>query len=475
MKKLIGIVITMLLLFLCFFSVAGVTDSKTILYLDYGNVSFYSYGIVGYDENGNLVSDTNENGYIITQSNPNIVLEKSISVVSGNHNIEIKDLNIEHTNENSYAISVSSNSGAEITISGENHLVSGTYRAGLEISSKANVTINGNGTLYAQSELEAGIGGGNGKSNGTLVINSGTIYATGGINGYSAGIGGGSSGKGGNITINGGNIIAVGGIYAAGIGGGNISQGGNITINGGTVTAIGGENAAGIGGGFAGNGGNIIINGGSVKAVAGAEASAIGNGKNCSTAFSGIHNSKGNAVSLTVLPIKDFSLVYQNGINSVPITLGHADDENLYFYSDSTFNVATVYQNNNSVKFYSYNNQAFNELLPFADSCERFSEYLICNISAETLTADGFSLENTQDGFNLIYNDIPIDNFKTLFRGDMNFDNEFDAEDSLIANCIVENVLNDELLKKLADYDNDGSATLSDVEALFNCGLMLPR
>ena len=62
---------------------------------------------------------------------------------------------------------------------------------------------------------------------------------------------------GGNIVINGGTVTATGGSsFAAGIGTGvafNIYNNscGDITINGGTVTATGGERAAGIGTGLA--------------------------------------------------------------------------------------------------------------------------------------------------------------------------------------------------------------------------------
>lgn len=54
----------------------------------------------------------------------------------------------------------------------------------------------------------------------------------------------------------------------AGIGGGVDGRGGKIVIEGGTVNATGVRyNAAGIGGGWLGNGGRIIINGGTVNAT----------------------------------------------------------------------------------------------------------------------------------------------------------------------------------------------------------------
>ena len=112
-------------------------------------------------------------------------------------------------------------------------------------------------------------------SDGTLVIQSGTVTATGGVGG--AGIGGGSTGSGGTITITGGNVTANGGFIGAGIGGGYDGSGGNITITGGEVTANGGNSGAGIGGGN-GAGGNITITGGEVTANGGTGSAGIGGG-----------------------------------------------------------------------------------------------------------------------------------------------------------------------------------------------------
>ena len=98
-------------------------------------------------------------------------------------------------------------------------------------------------------ENDAGIGGGDRGSGGTIAINGGKVTANGG--GWSAGIGGGYKGSGGTITINGGEVTASGGIWGAGIGGGSGGFGGTITINGGKVTANGSGNGAttGIGSG----------------------------------------------------------------------------------------------------------------------------------------------------------------------------------------------------------------------------------
>ncbi len=106
---------------------------------------------------------------------------------------------------------------------------------------------------------------------------SGTLVSI-GVDGY-AGIGGGNEGNGGEIIINGGTVNATGGLCGAGIGGGECGDGGVITINGGTVNALGGSSGAGIGGGYLGNGGVITINGGTINATGGAlSPSGIGRG-----------------------------------------------------------------------------------------------------------------------------------------------------------------------------------------------------
>jgi len=104
-------------------------------------------------------------------------------------------------------------------------------------------------------------------TDGALIIQSGTVSATGGSTG--AGIGGGAGGAGGVITITGGEVTANGGHGGAGIGGGSGGAGGNITIGGGEVRANGSRGGAGIGGGWYGAGGNIVISGGKVTATGG--------------------------------------------------------------------------------------------------------------------------------------------------------------------------------------------------------------
>ena len=143
-----------------------------------------------------------------------------------------------------------------------------TASKGIDVSNENKLTIEGMGSLnaadgdyYSAGDI-ASIGGGEGRSAGTITINGGTITATGC---WGAGIGGGFGGSGGTITINGGTVAATGKNGGAGIGGGDRGAGGTITINGGIVTAIS-NLGAGIGGGGEGSSGTITINGGIVTA-----------------------------------------------------------------------------------------------------------------------------------------------------------------------------------------------------------------
>ena len=98
----------------------------------------------------------------------------------------------------------------------------------------------------------------------TLTISgSGTLTAS-NNNGYGAGIGGGNNIPCGNIVMEGGTIQATGGKWAAGIGSGNYGSCGNITIKN-TVTSVtatkGAEAPNSIGAGSNGSCGTVTIGG----------------------------------------------------------------------------------------------------------------------------------------------------------------------------------------------------------------------
>lgn len=469
MKKILVIVLSVSLAILSFSFSIKATGDRTVLYLDYGDVKIGDGTISGYDKDGKLVTEVNSCGYTITQRNSLQSVNRSISVTDGEQDVEIKNINIARSGENDNAFCVLKNAKTKLILTGENHLVPGTYCAGVEIAVNASLTVEGDGILYTQSEIEAGIGGGSGHSNGALTINSGTIYATGGLDGYGSGIGGGSSGSGGTITINGGNIVAVGGEYGAGIGGGMLGNGGKITINGGTVTATGGKKAAGIGGGFTANGGTVVINGGSVKALAGTGADDIGNGNNCKTEFAGIHNSNGDSVSKLTVSLSGFERVYQNSIENAPITAGHPDDENLYFYVTSSQNIATVYMNGGAVKYLSYNSSGFDEINPFLKGDARYSSYLIVSDKNNISVADGFFIE--KENCRLIYNGSCVDKFEIVIRGDVNLDGNLDGMDAVEAACVEGGMNTDKLALMLADANGDGYVNTSDISLLENLGI----
>ena len=123
---------------------------------------------------------------------------------------------------------------ATITLEGTN-TVKGfwKYYPGVFVPKGKTLTIKGSGSLYASNVNAAGIGG---------------CYAVAGTSDISK-----EAGSCGTIVIEGGTIKATGGM-SAGIGCGYGSDCDGVTITGGTVTATGGNMAAGIGSG----GGNSV-------------------------------------------------------------------------------------------------------------------------------------------------------------------------------------------------------------------------
>ena len=149
----------------------------------------------------------------------------------------------------------------------------------------ATIVLTGTNTVTTSAEGQPAIFIPEGKTLTIRGTGSLTANATGtGSAGIGGGYQGGISYKGincGNIIIESGTITATG--NAAGIGGGAYGTCGTITIYGGTVTATGGDYAAGIGSGYDGTCGDITISSGvtSVEATMGYEAEApIGKGKN---------------------------------------------------------------------------------------------------------------------------------------------------------------------------------------------------
>lgn len=184
-----------------------------------------------------------------------------ISIADG-ATVTLKDVTINGTDSDSYKwAGLTCAGGATINLEGTN-IVKGfwKYYPGVFVPKGKTLTIKGSGSLAADSNGSgAGIGGcyavaGSSDipkeegSCGTIVIEGGTITATGGM---SAGIGCGYGSDCDGVTIKGGTVTATGGNMAAGIGsGGGNSVCGPISISGGTVTAKGGDYAAGVGTGY---------------------------------------------------------------------------------------------------------------------------------------------------------------------------------------------------------------------------------
>ena len=166
----------------------------------------------------------------------------------------------------------------------------GLYAVTNDVTISSRITVNGNVILILNEgvTLNASWGIGVGSGNTLTIEGPGTLQS--GDTTGNASIGGTSDSPFGHIIINSGTIIASGSYFGAAIGGGyknSVSDNSIIEINGGVVTATGGQYGAGIGGGCEGKTGVIIINGGQVTARGGQDASGIGRGKH-STDTSGL-------------------------------------------------------------------------------------------------------------------------------------------------------------------------------------------
>jgi len=195
-----------------------------------------------------------------------------ISIADG-ATVTLKDLTINGVNDKAYLwAGITAEGDATIILEGENYVKSfcETY-PGIFIAADKTLTIKGDGKLTATADYGTGIGAANYYDSntsttykypcGNIVIESGTIIATG--TGHGNGIGGYNACNNGDITINGGTVTATGGLV--GIGSGQSATGGKITITGGTVTAKG-SGGPGIGASGTSVCGDITITGGTVDA-----------------------------------------------------------------------------------------------------------------------------------------------------------------------------------------------------------------
>ena len=137
---------------------------------------------------------------------------------------------------------------ATIVLSGTNTVKSiGKNYPGIYVPGEKTLTIRGEGSLDASGrDMGAGIGCRDMGNCGNIVIEGGTITATGGTT-FGAGIGGARYTACGNITIRGGNVTARGGGNSAGIGSGYSANFNYASASCGDITITGGNRAAGIG------------------------------------------------------------------------------------------------------------------------------------------------------------------------------------------------------------------------------------
>ena len=246
-------------------------------YIENGDITVKASGTEG----KNTVSqgdkkDVEDTNTIITNQKTDKASSNTVTIEANGKNdkveVTLKDVNIDTSNRNNAAVSVTGSGNTTIKLNGDNALKSDIYRSG--ISSSGSLTISGgeNDSLTAQ-----GGSGANGiSSSGSLTISGGTVTATGGNSTGIVGYGGSGIYSSSGVAISGGAVTANGGDSKDGSGGNGIYSS-SVAISGGTVKAAGGN-------GKDGSGGNGIsststtISGGTVTANGGSGNSSGGNG-----------------------------------------------------------------------------------------------------------------------------------------------------------------------------------------------------
>ena len=177
--------------------------------------------------------------------------------------VTLKDVNIDTSNRNKAAVSVTGSGNTTIKLDGDNHLTGGN---GIYSNSIGSLTISG-GTVTATgggSTGSNGLGGRGIYSNGSVTISGGTVKAAGG-DGSDGGSGISSSS---GVTVSDGTVTANGG-NGGNVSGDGIRSDGGVTISGGTVKAAGGDSKDGYGGDGIRSGGGVTISGNTVNAAGG--------------------------------------------------------------------------------------------------------------------------------------------------------------------------------------------------------------
>ena len=321
-------------------------------------------------ENGGKLDGTpTGNGTVIGKSSPVSYLDEKGTEQSCS-DYEVVTANDTQWTDGWYVVNSDVTINRRVDVSGDVKLIltdghTLTVNGGIHVTGNNCFTVygqeNGNGklTATATSNVGAGIGGNgitttsaqNGENGGTIVIAGGIIEAVGGDNPKDtdspcggAGIGNGNgASNGGSVTIYGGKVNATGGVGNAGIGGdgstiqilggtvdatsgdlaaaigGTNGAAGTITITDSTVTANG-KNGTGIGSGWEDHGGTITITNSTVTAIGG-DGAGIGGGSEGSGGNVTIVNSTVTASSKE----GDSIGAGRNGADPGTLTLSPAD------------------------------------------------------------------------------------------------------------------------------------------------------
>ena len=300
-------------------------------YIEDGDITVKASGTEGKNtvSQGNK-KDVEDTDTIITNQKTDTASSNTVTIEAEKKDdkveVTLKDVNIDTSNRNKAAVSVTGSGNTTIKLDGDNHLTGGN---GIYSNSSGSLTISGdeNDSLTAQGgDSRNGIysvsgdvtisggtvtatggdstgsdgSGGYGIYSSGVTISGGTVTANGGsgkdgsgdgifsfdpvaISGGTVNATGGSGEDGGDgirsfdpVAISGGTVTAKGGSGEDGSGGRGIYSIKSVTISGGTVTANGGDGKNGSGGSGIFSLGRVAISGSTVNAAGGSSGSSNG-------------------------------------------------------------------------------------------------------------------------------------------------------------------------------------------------------
>ena len=249
-------------------------------YIEDGDITVKASGTEGKNtvSQGNK-KDVEDTDTIITNQKTDTASSNTVTIEAEKKDdkveVTLKDVNIDTSNRNKAAVSVTGSGNTTIKLDGDNHLTGGN---GIYSNSSGSLTISGdeNDSLTAQ--------GGDSRNgiysvSGDVTISGGTVTATGGDSTGSDGSGGYGIYSSG-VTISGGTVTANGGSGKDGSGDGIFSFD-PVAISGGTVNATGGS----------GEDGGDGIRSFDPVAISGSTVNAAGGSSGSSNGGSGIYSS----------------------------------------------------------------------------------------------------------------------------------------------------------------------------------------